>query len=278
MKTYRGERTERGCEVTVDGKPLRMRSDLSGNATTAFDWGYVGTGQLSLALLSDLLGSDRKAKAMSDVFEEKVIAELPPNSWTMTEYALATALAPLVGVDGARADDHAADATAGAAFGDTPVESSDPLPTTLKAEDAAANTSMVSEGGHLVGAGDMPIATSIKMKSPNCRAASEAGSVVNNAEAINAANRTAEEAIGAANRASDAAAVAKAAHQAAHAGDTPADEAMSTANRAADHKAYAANRAADETAALARKSVDEVKRVLAKTLPKIGYLPPDGMW
>jgi hypothetical protein len=37
MRTYQGERTEDGCVVTVDGRPLRMRSDLSGNATTAFD-------------------------------------------------------------------------------------------------------------------------------------------------------------------------------------------------------------------------------------------------
>jgi len=52
MKIYHGERTARGCEVTVDGRPLQMRSDLTGNATTAFDWGYIGTGQLSVALLS----------------------------------------------------------------------------------------------------------------------------------------------------------------------------------------------------------------------------------
>ena len=58
MRIYHGERTERGCEMTVDGRPLRLRSDLSGNATTAFDWGYIGSGQLSLALLSDFLGAE----------------------------------------------------------------------------------------------------------------------------------------------------------------------------------------------------------------------------
>ena len=47
MKTYHGDRTQQGCVVTVDGKPLLPRSDLSGNATTAFDWGYAGGGQLS---------------------------------------------------------------------------------------------------------------------------------------------------------------------------------------------------------------------------------------
>ena len=256
MKTYRGERTERGCEVTVDGEPLRVRSNLSGNATTAFDWGYVGSGQLSMALLADLLGNDFKAKAMCEAFENAVVANLPHDRWTMTEYAFATALAPLVGVDGARADDRGADATAGAAFGDMPVKCSDVLPTALRAEDAAANTSMVSEGGHLDTLCDKPIAAS-----------------VNKAEddAINAANRTAGQAVGAAKRASDAAAVARAADQAAHAGDTPADEAMRMANRAADQKAYSANHAADKAAALARKSVDEAIRLVAKLPPpKIG--------
>jgi hypothetical protein len=145
MKTYRGERTEHGCEVTVNGSPLRVRSVLSGNATTPFDWGYVGGGgQLSLALLADFFGSDVKAKAMAEVFEKQVIALLP-DSWTLTDYALATALAPLVGVDGARADDIAADGNAGADFGDMPVAG------TLQAEDAAAAGAMLNEGGHLAG-------------------------------------------------------------------------------------------------------------------------------
>jgi len=142
MKTYHGERTEHGCEVTVNGGPLPMRSDLSGNATTPFDWGYIGGGQLSLALLSDFFGSDVKAKAMAEAFEKQVIAELP-DSWTMTDHYLTTALAPLVGVDGARSADVEAEGNAGAAFGDMPVSG------TLKAEDAAAAGSMLNEGGPL---------------------------------------------------------------------------------------------------------------------------------
>src|SRR6185295_4753560 len=98
MKTYRGERTEHGCKVTVNGNPLPVRSDLSGSATASFDWGYIGGGQLSLALLADFFGSDRKAKAMAEVFEKQVIALLP-DTWTLTDRDLATALAPLVGVD-----------------------------------------------------------------------------------------------------------------------------------------------------------------------------------
>jgi hypothetical protein len=103
MKTYHGERTERGCEVTVDGAPLRMCSNLSGNATTAFDRGYVGTGQLSLALLSDLLGNDVTAMSMSAVFEREVVANMPRERWTMPDRDLTAALAPLVGLNGARA-------------------------------------------------------------------------------------------------------------------------------------------------------------------------------
>jgi hypothetical protein len=121
MKTYHGERTEEGCIVTVNGRPLRMRSDLSGNATTPFDWGFVGGGQLSLALLAEHFESDSKAKAMSAAFEEHVIATLPRQTWTLTGPALAKALAPLVGVDGARSDDPEPDGGAGAAFGDMPV-------------------------------------------------------------------------------------------------------------------------------------------------------------
>ena len=150
MRTYHGERTEHGCTVTVDGRPLRIRSDLSGNATTPFDWGYIGGGQLSLALLSDFFHSDVKARAMSEVFEQQVIAVLPVDSWTLTDYALTTALAPLVGVDGARADDVEADGDAGAAFGDMPVSGTD-FVRTLKAEDATAAGVMVSEGGRLAG-------------------------------------------------------------------------------------------------------------------------------
>lgn len=150
MKTYHGERTETGCEVTVDGRPLAMRSDLSGNSTSAFDWGFVGGGQLSLALLSDFFGSDRKARAMCEVFEQHVIADLPKDSWTLTDYAVATALAPLVGVDGVRAADVEADGDAGVAFGDMPVAGPDPMPS-LRAEDAAAAGAMVSEGGRVAG-------------------------------------------------------------------------------------------------------------------------------
>ena len=125
MRTYHGERTEAGCGVTVDGRPLRVRSDLSGNATTAFDWGYAGTGQLSLALLSDYLGDDDpRAKALAPAFEKDVVAHLPHDRWTLTDDDLAAAVAPLPGAEGGT---NAAGAVeegvedGGAAFGDMPV-------------------------------------------------------------------------------------------------------------------------------------------------------------
>jgi hypothetical protein len=119
MKTYQGKRTATGCGVTVDGRPLRMRSDLSGNATTAFDWGYVGTGQLSLALLAEFLGDDRRAEALAPAFEKHVVAYLPHDSWTLTDRELAAAVAPLAAeVDTVRIGDGGV----GAAFGDMPVD------------------------------------------------------------------------------------------------------------------------------------------------------------
>ena len=125
MKTYHGERTEAGCEVTVDGWPLRMRSDLSGNATTAFDWGYAGTGQLSLALLSDFLGDDdSRAKALAPAFENEVVARLSHDSWTLTDDDLAAAVALLAGAEGGMSGDGAIGEVVvdgGAAFGDMPV-------------------------------------------------------------------------------------------------------------------------------------------------------------
>jgi hypothetical protein len=94
-KTYQGERTEFGCEVTVDGNRLPLRSDLSGSRTTTFDWGAIGSRQLSLALLSDFLGDDEQAIRLQDAFEQQVVAQLPRDSWKLTDAELAAALVPL---------------------------------------------------------------------------------------------------------------------------------------------------------------------------------------
>ena len=96
MRVYHGERTDDGCKVTVDGVPLRVRSDLSG-ASAAFDWGYVGNGQLSLALLSDLLGDEPRVKALCKAFEREVVAVLPRDSWTATDAELVALVSTLAG-------------------------------------------------------------------------------------------------------------------------------------------------------------------------------------
>lgn len=128
MKIYHGERTGEGCRVTVDGVPLRVRSDLSG-AAAPFDWGYVGNGQLSLALLSDLLGDGQKAKALSEAFERRVVAELPRDAWTVTEVEFAAALETLAGADETAGAAGAASANlGGVGFGDMPIQTGNLVP------------------------------------------------------------------------------------------------------------------------------------------------------
>ena len=143
MKIYHGERTARGCEVTVDGRPLQKRSDLTGNATTPFDWGYIGTGQLSVALLSDFLCDDSKAMVLAEPFERNVVAALPSESWTMTDRELAAALEPWMGMNCNRLpeDDEPV------AFGDMPIETASIAPQTVEVHDAAGAGSMLNEGG-----------------------------------------------------------------------------------------------------------------------------------
>jgi uncharacterized protein DUF6166 len=240
MKTYHGVRSERGCEVTVDGEPLKRRSDLSGSATSTFDWGFVGTGQLSLALLADFLGDDSKAKAMWKAFEENVVAELPHRSWTLRDQDLTDALASLTGADGAIAQNN--DNSEGFTYGDSLVESMTiPPPAGLGASGALNHTAHFP-GEHTKSSEEL--ATDAKS-----HAVTEAAG-----EIANAANRVAAAAM----------AVGKAAQQVAHAGERPSDEPMSTANRAADQKADATNRVVDEAAVLARSAVDEANRVVAK--------------
>jgi len=79
----------------VDGRALRLRADLSGPRTTTFGWGGVGGRQLSLALLSDLLDNDEQAMRLYKLFEREVVAQLPHDSWTITDSDMSVALAAL---------------------------------------------------------------------------------------------------------------------------------------------------------------------------------------
>jgi len=166
MRVYHGQRTPDGCRVTVDGAPLRVRSDLSG-AIVDFDWGYVGNPQLSLALLSDLLHDSQKAMALCEGFDREVVALLPRDGWTVTEERLARAVAELEAgqVSGpaesargglTRPDDRGG--TVG--FGDMPVLTGGLVPhSASEAEPIAGDLAQnrAERGGH-VAFGDMPIA------------------------------------------------------------------------------------------------------------------------
>jgi hypothetical protein len=195
MKTYHGDRTTRGCIVTVDGKPLQPRSDLSGNATTAFDWGYVGGGQLALALLADYFGDDRKAKAMAEAFEKAVIAELHRFRWTMNESDMAAALAPLMGVDGERALDTRPGA--GTSFAELPVQTPQVASNSVDARNKATDD-MVNAANRIA-----DVARTVAVTAQ--RAAAHAHDKPAD-EAMSTANRAADHKAYAANRAADEAA------------------------------------------------------------------------
>jgi hypothetical protein len=225
MKIYHGERTTRGCEVTVDGTTLLRRADLSGNDSSPFDWGFIGTGQLALAILSDFLGDDPKARAMCAQFEKEVIAELPHRSWSLSGKDLDKAL---IGMNSSADTVVSAETHAGtAAFGDMPAKS-------IVASERAIGAAMQSR--EILA----PALTTGEVKAA-------AGNLIDAAH----------------NVATAALAVGKAAHQVAHVADQPGDEAMSITTRAADQKADATNQVVDKAAALALAAADDANRVLA---------------
>src|SRR6202171_5784905 len=87
MKLYEGIRTDEGCPVTVNGKPLNLRHDIRNHSPTGFSWGYGGSGpaQLALALLADALGDDDRAVRLHQAFKFKVVACWPEGErWWIT--------------------------------------------------------------------------------------------------------------------------------------------------------------------------------------------------
>jgi hypothetical protein len=96
MKTYEGERTLRGVQVTVDGAPLPPRFDIQTFNKTGFEWTYDGPGprQLALALLADHLGDDARALALSAGFVRHVVAYLD-NAWLLTSADIDEVLAEM---------------------------------------------------------------------------------------------------------------------------------------------------------------------------------------
>lgn len=93
-KTYVGDRTIDGVEVTADGSPLDERYDLRTYTANGFEWSYEGDGprQLALALLADHLGDDNAAERLADGFMTAVVANFG-NDWEMTSQDVDQALA-----------------------------------------------------------------------------------------------------------------------------------------------------------------------------------------
>ena len=85
MKAYEGIRTDEGCTVTVDGRPLNMRLDLRMHADRP-EWGYAGSGpaQLALAILADAIGDD-EALDFHQKFKRTVVAGLERERWSLTQ-------------------------------------------------------------------------------------------------------------------------------------------------------------------------------------------------
>jgi hypothetical protein len=93
MKTYRGDRTLDGVQVTADDAPLDPRFDLKTLSDMGFEWSYEGEApaQLALALLADHLGDDKAALARYDSFMKAIVANFN-NEWEMTSEDIDVAL------------------------------------------------------------------------------------------------------------------------------------------------------------------------------------------
>lgn len=96
MKTYAGDRTIDGIQVTVDGEPLDPRLDLYTYTHNGFEWTYEGdeSRQLALAILADHLRDDDRARALAEPFMSAVVANFD-NTWEMTGADVAAAVAAI---------------------------------------------------------------------------------------------------------------------------------------------------------------------------------------
>jgi hypothetical protein len=98
MKSYRGTRTDQGCEVVVEedgtSRPLAPRHDLRNHSPTGFEWGYSGSGpaQLALALATDVIGDDERAQDIYQRLKFKLIGGLPKEGWVLTEDRIRSAI------------------------------------------------------------------------------------------------------------------------------------------------------------------------------------------
>jgi hypothetical protein len=102
MKVYHGYRIfetnwrgdeviSRMCNVVVWCRSSRydlpVRLDLRNHSPTGFDWGYSGSGpaQLALALVADCMGDELVYPSIYQTVKFKLVANFPPDAWTLTE-------------------------------------------------------------------------------------------------------------------------------------------------------------------------------------------------
>jgi hypothetical protein len=93
MKTYVGDRTIDGIQVTVDGRPLDPQVALKSYSKNGFEWSYEGPEprQLAFALLMDHLGDPARAAALDEVFMREMVANFA-NTWELTSADIDAAL------------------------------------------------------------------------------------------------------------------------------------------------------------------------------------------
>ncbi len=93
MKTYVGDRTIDGIQVTVDGKPLSERTDLKAYSKNGFEWSYEGPEprQLAFALLMDHLGDPARAAQLDEGFMREMVANFA-NTWELSSADIDAAL------------------------------------------------------------------------------------------------------------------------------------------------------------------------------------------
>ena len=89
---YKGVRSESGCKIFLDGEfdgenaaELPLRRDLVDHST-AFEWGYAGSGpaQTALALLAHALEDDERATALHQAYKDELVANFPYNEWLVS--------------------------------------------------------------------------------------------------------------------------------------------------------------------------------------------------
>lgn len=88
-KVYRGTRSGSviSVYVSLDGAERAVQHDSVERGEPMFDWGFYGgpCSRLALALCADASNDMVRASRVCEEFKRLVIANLPEQSWTMTQ-------------------------------------------------------------------------------------------------------------------------------------------------------------------------------------------------